>query len=132
MVRVTDFLALLPRGGSGAYRFLRHLLGRPHRAVSGGHRHEARGRRRIRLFQSNHEKAVRAIALLHTPGPLFIESGTLDAAAYFKDSFIAFTRSREFYRRLGAGDRIRFGLFRGVHLIHGTKAFPFLDRWLKP
>ncbi|GEM_PF-2313000 len=72
------------------------------------------------------------LASLVAPRPLFIESGTLDTAAYFKDSFIEFTRAQEIYRRLGLEDRIQFGLFRGAHLIHGTQAFAFLDKWLRP
>ncbi|MBI3693659.1 MAG: carboxypeptidase regulatory-like domain-containing protein [Acidobacteria bacterium] len=72
------------------------------------------------------------LASLVAPRPLFIESGTLDTAAYFKDAYIEYTRAREFYRRLGVSDHVEFGLFRGLHLIHGTKAFQFLDRWLKP
>jgi dienelactone hydrolase len=72
------------------------------------------------------------LASLVAPRPLFIEAGTLDTAAYFKDGFIEFTRAREIYRRLGAGERAAFGLFRGLHLIHGIQAFEFLDRWLKP
>lgn len=72
------------------------------------------------------------LASMVAPRPLFVEAGTLDTAAYFKDSFIEFTRARDIYRRLNAGDRIEFGLFRGLHLIHGTKAFEFLDKWLKP
>ena len=72
------------------------------------------------------------LASLVAPRPLFIESGTLDTAAYFKDGFIEFTQARDIYRRLRFGDRIEFGLFRGLHLIHGRQAFEFLDRWLKP
>lgn len=72
------------------------------------------------------------LASLVAPRPLFIESGTLDTTAYFKDSFIEYTRAREIYGRLGLADRIGFGLFRGLHLIHGLQAFAFLDRWLKP
>jgi hypothetical protein len=72
------------------------------------------------------------LASLVAPRPLFIESGTLDTAAYFKDGFIEFTRTRDIYRRLGLEDRVEFGLFRGLHLIHGTKALAFLDRWLRP
>ena len=72
------------------------------------------------------------LASLVAPRPLFIEAGTLDTAAYFKDGFIEFTRARDIYRRLGAGERLEFGLFRGVHLVHGIQAFRFLDRWLKP
>jgi dienelactone hydrolase len=72
------------------------------------------------------------LASLVAPRPLFIESGTLDTAAYFKDSFIEYTGAREVYRRLGVEERLEFGLFRGLHLIHGIKAFEFLDRWLRP
>jgi dienelactone hydrolase len=72
------------------------------------------------------------LASLVAPRPLFIESGALDTAAYFKDSFIEYTRAREVYRKLGVGERLEFGLFRGLHLIHGIQAFEFLDRWLKP
>jgi len=72
------------------------------------------------------------LASMVAPRPLFIEAGTLDTAAYFKDGFIEFTRARDIYRRLHAGDRIEFGLFRGLHLIHGRQAFEFLDKALKP
>jgi len=72
------------------------------------------------------------LASLVAPRPLFIEAGTLDTAAYFKDSFMEFAGAREFYRRLGSGERIEFGLFRGLHLVHGIQAFGFLDRWLRP
>jgi dienelactone hydrolase len=72
------------------------------------------------------------LASLVAPRPLFIESGTLDTAAYFKDSFIEYTRARDVYRKLGAAERLEFGLFRGLHLIHGIQAFEFLDRWLRP
>ena len=72
------------------------------------------------------------LASLVAPRPLFIESGTLDTAAYFKDSFIEYTRARDIYGKLGAGERLEFGLFRGLHLVHGLQAFRFLDKWLKP
>ena len=72
------------------------------------------------------------LASMVAPRPLFIEAGTLDTAAYFKDGFVEFTRAREIYRRLNVDDRIQFGLFRGLHLIHGIQAFSFLDRWLRP
>jgi len=72
------------------------------------------------------------VVSLICPRPVFIEQGRQDRVAHWKDSQRAFAEVKEIYRKLGIADRAAYAIFDGPHEIHGTEAFSFLDKFLKP
>jgi len=70
------------------------------------------------------------LAALVAPRPLLVETGTDDAifpVAAARDAVAPLTRV---YEHFDAADRLEHDVFDGDHQWHGTRAYPFLDRWL--
>ena len=80
------------------------------------------------LRRFNHSE----IAMLIAPRAFMIEAGATDgviiAPRRFADAKMA--RVEELYRALGIPEKGRVARFNGPHMVNGTEAYPFLDRWL--
>lgn len=85
-------------------------------------------------FFSNHARLFNDadVVSLICPRPVLIEQGRADRVAYWEMSQKAFADVKQFYDKLGIGDRAVYALFEGGHEIRGVEAFQFFDRWLKP
>ena len=70
------------------------------------------------------------ICSLICPRPLFIENGRQDRVAYWEMAGKAFGPVRDYYRRLGAGEKAVFHVFEGGHVVHGDEAIRFLGKHL--
>jgi dienelactone hydrolase len=70
------------------------------------------------------------LAMLMAPRPFMVERGHHDPVGV--DEWVAFeyAKVREFYDRLGLGDRTEIEFFNGPHEIHGQGTFQFLKRYL--
>lgn len=71
------------------------------------------------------------IASLICPRPFMAEAGLQDKAAPGDMQAKEFAVVKDYYERLGIGERAETDVFDGGHEIHGTKSFECLDRWLK-
>jgi dienelactone hydrolase len=67
---------------------------------------------------------------LVAPRPMLIESGTEDLLFPLAVAAESVRRTGLVYGQLGAGDRLVHDVFEGEHQWHGTRAIPFLNRWL--
>jgi hypothetical protein len=65
------------------------------------------------------------------PRPVFIEQGRLDRVAHWQMSQKAFAEVQDVYAKLKIPDRALYSIFEGDHVMHGTQALEFFDRWLK-
>ncbi len=70
------------------------------------------------------------LGALVAPRPLLVESGTEDFLFPVAAATESVRRTRLVYEDHGAGDRLVHDVFEGGHQWHGTRALPFLDRWL--
>jgi hypothetical protein len=70
------------------------------------------------------------LGALVAPRPLLIETGTDDLLFPVAAATESVRRTRLVYDDRGAGDRLAHDVFEGGHQWHGTRALPFLDRWL--
>lgn len=71
------------------------------------------------------------VASLICPRPLLIQTGKLDAIAWWPMALEEFDAAKEHYRRLGIEDRIEMDLRDGGHEAHVDSGLRFLTRWLK-
>ncbi|HEY1827778.1 MAG TPA: hypothetical protein VGF87_07145, partial [Acidimicrobiales bacterium] len=70
------------------------------------------------------------LGALIAPRPLLIESGTEDFLFPVAAAVESVRRTRLVYEQDGADERLVHDVFAGEHQWHGTRAIPFLARWL--
>jgi len=70
------------------------------------------------------------VASLIAPRPLFFEHGEADPIFPIEAFRLAYERVRRVYELLGAGERLEAHAFKGGHEINGSRAYPFLEKWL--
>ena len=70
------------------------------------------------------------MAALIAPRPFMVERGHDDTVGTDEMVAYEFARVRQFYDRLGIGDRAQIEFFNGPHTIHGVGTFEFLQRHL--
>jgi len=70
------------------------------------------------------------LAMLIAPRPQLLEAGRADPIAPFFAVEEAARELRSGYAALGAKDRFEVDVFDGGHVIHGKRAYDFLERWL--
>ncbi len=70
------------------------------------------------------------VAALVCPRPLLIETGTEDLIFPEAAARAGVARLRPHYEAAGAGDALVHDVFEGDHMWHGTRAYPFFERWL--
>jgi hypothetical protein len=80
------------------------------------------------LRRFNHSE----IAMLVAPRAFMIEAGATDGVIIAPRRFadVEMNRVEELYRALGIPEKGRVARFNGPHMVNGTEAYPFLDRWL--
>ncbi len=71
------------------------------------------------------------LASLICPRPFMVEAGVTDRAAPADMQAKEFAIVKEFYEKLGIGDRAQIHVHNGGHEIVGTESFAFLEKWLK-
>jgi hypothetical protein len=70
------------------------------------------------------------IGALVAPRPLLVETGTKDDIFPLTAARAAVDDLARVYAHLGAPDALEHDVFEGGHEWHGTRAYPFLQRWL--
>jgi dienelactone hydrolase len=72
------------------------------------------------------------LGALVAPRPLLVETGTEDFLFPVAAATESVRRTRLVFAQQDVDDRLVHDVFEGGHQWHGTRAIPFLDRWLSP